>query len=149
MEKIENFTLWPCFFAFCVLKYIVNDCIWIWIRYKGVIQLKEKKKSQRLFITDIAREGRGVSKTESELSPGLRRFFLCLKNNIGKLLSLNIMMVLGNFPFIFIIIALAGYTQKNYMLPLSDFYQNEKIIKIIDLQVVNTSYYDFSHFSLI
>jgi hypothetical protein len=32
---------------------------------------------------------------------------------------------------------------------LSDFYQNEKIIKIIDLQVVNTSYYDFSHFSLI
>ena len=86
--------------------------------------MKEKKKSQRLFITDIAREGRGVSKTESELSPGLRRFFLCLKNNIGKLLSLNIMMVLGNFPFIFIIIALAGYTQKNYMLPLSDFYQN-------------------------
>lgn len=33
---------------------------------------------------------------------------------------------------------------------LSDFYQNEKVIKIIiDLQVVNTSYYDFSHFSLI
>ena len=86
--------------------------------------MKEKKKSTRLFITDITREGRGVSKTESELPPGLRRFFLCLKNNIGKLLSLNIMMVLGNFPFLFIIIALAGYTQKNYMLPLSDFYQN-------------------------
>lgn len=33
---------------------------------------------------------------------------------------------------------------------LSGFYQNEKIIKIIiDLQVVNTSYYDFSCFSLI
>ena len=86
--------------------------------------MKEKKKSTRLFITDITREGRGVSKTESELPPGLRRFFLCLKNNIGKLLTLNIMMVLGNFPFIFIIIALAGYTQKNYLLPLSDFFQN-------------------------
>lgn len=36
-----------------------------------------------------------------------------------------------------------------YML-LSDFYQNEKRIKIIiDLQVVNNSYCDFSHFSLI
>lgn len=86
--------------------------------------MKEKKKSSRLFITDITREGRGVSKTESELAPGLRRFFLCLKNNIGKLLSLNIMMVIGNFPFLFIIIALAGYTQKNYLLPLSDFFQN-------------------------
>ncbi len=86
--------------------------------------MKEKKKSTRLFITDITREGRGVSKTESELPPKLRRFFLCLKNNIGKLLTLNIMMVIGNFPFLFIIIALAGYTQKNYMLPLSDFFQN-------------------------
>ena len=83
-----------------------------------------EKKSSRLFITDIARDGRGVSKTESELPPGLRRFFLCLKNNIGKLLSVNIMMVLGNFPLLFIIIALAGYTQKNYLLPHSGFFQN-------------------------
>ena len=83
-----------------------------------------EKKSSRLFITDIARDGRGVSKTESELAPGMRRFFLCLKNNIGKLLSVNIMMVIGNFPLLFIIIALAGYTQENYLLPHSGFLQN-------------------------
>ncbi len=87
--------------------------------------MKEKKqKSKRLFITDIAGDGHGVSKTEGELPPGLRRFFICLKNNLGKLLSVNIMMVVGNFPIIFLIIALAGYTQKNYLLPLSDFFQN-------------------------
>lgn len=83
-----------------------------------------EKKSTRLFITDIARDGRGVSKNEGDLPPRLRRFFLCLKNNIGKLLSVNIMMVLGNFPLIFALIALAGYTQKNYLLPHSGLFQN-------------------------
>lgn len=72
----------------------------------------------------IAEDGKGVSKTESELPPRLRRFFMCLRNNLGKLLTLNILMVVCNFPILFIIIALAGYTQTEYLLPLSDVFQN-------------------------
>lgn len=87
--------------------------------------MKDKnKKSQGLKLIRIADEGKGVSKTESELPPSFKRFFLCLRNNLGKLLTLNILMVAGNFPLIFIIIALAGYTQTEYMLPLSDAFQN-------------------------
>ena len=52
---------------------------------------KEKKKRLRLF--DIQRDGKGISKNQKELEPGLKRFFISLKNNFGKIVSVNIIMV--------------------------------------------------------
>lgn len=80
------------------------------------------KKTFRLY--DPAREGKGISKSASELPMGLRRFFISFKDNIGKLVSVNIIMVLGNFPLLFAIAALAGYTQSDINLPISDLFQN-------------------------
>ena len=81
-----------------------------------------KKKRFRLF--DSQREGKGVSKNEKKLEPGLKRFFISYKNHFGKLVSVNIFFILGNFPFIFLIAALAGVTQNRIFFPLSDVFQN-------------------------
>ena len=84
----------------------------------------KKEKSQRLRIFDIQRDGKGISKKESLSPSGLKRFFLTYKNNFGKLISVNMIMVLGNFPIFFLIVTLSGYTKLDAYLPMSDLYQN-------------------------
>ncbi len=80
------------------------------------------KKTFKLY--DPTKDGKGVSKSASELPMSFRRFFISFKDNIGKLVSVNIFMVLGNFPLLFAIAALAGYTQNSVFLPVSDLFQN-------------------------
>ncbi len=83
---------------------------------------ENKKKRFKLF--DSQREGKGVSKNTKKLEPGLKRFFISYKDHFGKLVSVNIFFILGNFPIIFLIAALAGVTQNRIFLPLSDVFQN-------------------------
>lgn len=83
---------------------------------------KKKGFFGRLF--DSQRVGKGVSKRASQLDPGLKRFFICYKDNFGKLVSANILLVLGNFPLFFLICNLSGYFKIPYTLPVSDLYQN-------------------------
>lgn len=96
------------------------------ITTQGAFPLKndtQKKKRFRLF--DLTKDGRGISKQAPGSPPGtLRYFFRCLRNNFGKLVSVNIFFILGNFPLIFAIAALSGYTQTPRMLPTSDLFQN-------------------------
>lgn len=84
----------------------------------------KKKDNKRLQIFDIQRDGRGISKKEKLSESGLKRFFLTLKNNFGKLISVNMIMVLGNFPLLFLIITLSGYTKLETYTPLYDLFQN-------------------------
>lgn len=84
--------------------------------------MEKKKKKFRLF--NLQKEGKGISKNQAQLEPGLKRFFISYKNSFGKLVSVNIFFVLGNFPVIFLIAALSGLTKNNVFLPLSDFFQN-------------------------
>lgn len=86
--------------------------------------MKDQNLKKKFKLYDPAKEGKGVSKSASELPMGFRRFFITFRDNIGKLVSINIIMVLGNFPILFAIAALAGYTQNNINLPISDFFQN-------------------------
>lgn len=85
--------------------------------------MEKKKKSKALRIFDVTRDGKGVSKN-ADMKPGLKRFFRSLKDNFGKIVSVNIFMVLGNFPFIFLIANLSGYFQAPYFIPYSDLFQN-------------------------
>lgn len=85
---------------------------------------KNNKKKRRFKLFDWQREGKGVSKNEKELEPGLKRFFISYKNNFGKLISVNILFILGNFPLIFLIATLAGVTQNDVYMPLSDIFHN-------------------------
>lgn len=85
---------------------------------------KNNKKKRRFKLFDLQREGKGVSKNAKALEPGLKRFFISYKNNFGKLISVNILFVLGNFPLIFLIATLAGVTQNDVFMPLSDVFHN-------------------------
>lgn len=84
----------------------------------------ENKKKKRFKLFDLQKEGKGISKNQAVLEPGLKRFFISYKNNFGKLITVNIIMVLCNFPIFFLIAALAGVSKSDVFYPLSDFFQN-------------------------
>lgn len=83
-----------------------------------------KGKTPRFKIFDFQREGRGVSKREADLGTGLKRFFTSLKNHFNKIIYVNILMVLGNFPVFFLVAALSGYTQLDTSVPMYDIFQS-------------------------
>ena len=83
-----------------------------------------KKDNKRLRLFDITRDGKGLSKNSTEKAGGLKRFFISLKDNFGKITTVNIFMVIGNFPLIFLIATLSGLTKKQGMLPSFDIFQN-------------------------
>ncbi len=82
------------------------------------------KNNKRLRLFDITRDGRGISKKEPLSESGLKRFFITAKNSFGKLVYANMFMVLGNFPLLFLIITLSGYTKYESYTPLGDIFQN-------------------------
>lgn len=88
--------------------------------------MKDNKNSKRLRlkIVDFQKDGKGVSKSQADMAPGFKKFFLYLKNNFSKLVSVNIIMVLGNFPLFFLICNFSGYFKKDYFIPFSDLFQN-------------------------
>lgn len=86
--------------------------------------MDKNKKNKSLKLYDIARDGRGIGKNGRLNDSGLKRFFITYKDNMGKLLTLNIIFVLGNFPIFFLIAVLSGYTRVNALLPASDLFQN-------------------------
>lgn len=82
----------------------------------------EIKKKKRFKLFDSQREGKGVSKEEANLPPGMKKFFILYKRDFTRLLSVNIFMVLGNFPVLFLIIALSGLVSNDFVRPVNDAY---------------------------
>ncbi len=98
--------------------------------------MKENKEKKKFRLFDTQRVGKGISKTEDlSKDTGLRRFFFTLGNNFGKLVSVNIFMVLGNFPMLFLIAALTAFFKTETTLPLYDAYQN--ILGLLTIEGVN------------
>ena len=83
-----------------------------------------KKDNKRLRLFDITRDGKGLSKNSQEKVGGFKRFFISFKDNFGKITTLNIFMVLGNFPLIFLIATLSGLTKEKALIPAFDVFQN-------------------------
>ena len=81
-------------------------------------------KNRRLRIFDFTRDGKGISKSASELGWGFKRFFVTFKENFNKILYCNIFFVLGNFPILFFIATIPGYTKLESYIPFYDFLQN-------------------------
>ena len=86
--------------------------------------MKKNKTNKRLQLFDIARDGKGIGKKTVLKESGLQRFFVTYKDNMGKLLSVNILFVLGNFPIFFLVAYLSGYTRAEAFLPSGDLFQN-------------------------
>ena len=83
--------------------------------------MEPKKKRSRLYDF-IHRDGKGVSKADVVTTNGLKGFFYRFRLSFGKLISINIIYVLGNILLLFLILALAGYTKIPYVTPQNDFY---------------------------
>lgn len=85
--------------------------------------MKEKKK-KGFKLVNLELDGKGIGKEQDIPQNSLKRFFITYKDNIGKLVYVNMYMVLGNFPIIFLIAVLSGYTKLSAYLPSSDLFQN-------------------------
>ena len=86
-------------------------------------QSEEPKKKKRFRLFDSQREGKGVTKEQAANEGiGLKRFFRLYRDNLGKLLSVNILMVLGCLPLLFAIIALSGALSISFTEPASDLF---------------------------
>lgn len=88
------------------------------------------KKRFRLF--DSQREGKGVTKEDAVITPDLRGFFRSLKRNFTKLLSVNLLTLVGNFPVLFAILALSGLFKTSYMTPLSGYFGDLRAMMLLD-----------------
>lgn len=93
---------------------------YIHLRSKGL----ENKKKKRFRLFDITKDGKGISKNRAAMQPGLKRFFITFKENFNKLVTVNIIFVLGNFPVFFIIAAISGATKASMFIPLQDSFQS-------------------------
>ncbi|MBO4284328.1 MAG: DUF624 domain-containing protein [Clostridia bacterium] len=83
----------------------------------------EPKKKRKFRLFDTQREGKGVSKEQAlNEGTGLKRFFRLYRDNLGKLFSLNIMMVLGCIPLLFAILALSGTVSQEFSAPMSSLF---------------------------
>ncbi len=83
-----------------------------------------KPKKKRFNIFDSQREGKGVSKEDAVITPNLKGFFKSFSRNFNKLLSVNILMIIGNFPIFFALLGLSGVFKKPYFAPESSFFAN-------------------------
>ena len=86
--------------------------------------MKDKSNNKRLKLFDIAKDGKGISKNEALKQGGFKRFFISYKDNFNKILYVNIFMILGNFPLVFLIATLSGLTKLESTVPLYDVFQN-------------------------
>ncbi|MFA5561028.1 MAG: DUF624 domain-containing protein [Eubacteriales bacterium] len=80
----------------------------------------EPKKQFNLF--SFHRDGKGVNPEDVVTDTNLKGFFYRYRTSFGKLLSVNIIMVLGNIFLLFLVLTLAGYTKVPFLRPLYDVY---------------------------
>ncbi len=92
--------------------------------------MANEKKRFKLF--DLQKEGPGISKNDNLDPSCLKKFFISYKENFGKIIYANMFMVIGNFPLIFLIVTLSGYTKTPTLLPFYDVYQNINAILSIE-----------------
>ena len=95
-------------------------------------QEDETPKKRRFRLFDTQREGKGVSKEDAKITPDLGGFFRSFKRNFGKLLSVNLITLVGNFPLLFAILALSGLFKITYMMPLSGYFADLRALMLLD-----------------
>ena len=89
-------------------------------------------KKRRFRIFDSQREGRGVTKEDAKITPDLGGFFRSFGRAFTKLLSVNLMTLVGNFPLLFAILALSGVFKVAYMMPVSGLFPDLHALMLLD-----------------
>ena len=86
--------------------------------------MEEKKKKFNLFNA-FNREGKGIDKSDviNVLDkPNISNYFKLLGRKFNKLLSVNMFFIFGNFPVLFALFAIAGFTSDLTSAPSSALY---------------------------
>jgi uncharacterized membrane protein YesL len=86
------------------------------------MQDDQMPKKRRFKLFDSQREGRGVTREEANLPPKLKKFFILYRRDFSRLLTINIFMVLGNFPILFLILGLSGMFSADFTRPVVEGY---------------------------
>ena len=83
--------------------------------------MPEKKRKWKLF--DSQREGKGVYKENLEKTPGLKKFWRIYRENFfGRLLFINIIMIVGNLPLLLAFLAFQGVGSVSYYIPVGNLF---------------------------
>ena len=63
------------------------------------------------FFSWMSRDGRGVDPGERPVmeNPGIKNFFKLFGRNFNRIVTLNLMMIVGNFPIFFALAVMTGY----------------------------------------
>ena len=80
--------------------------------YNSEPELKKKRMTLNPFENMFKKDGKGVDKNEIKVldKPGLVNFFKLLQRKLNHIFSVNILMIFGNFPIFFGLLAFA-YTK--------------------------------------
>ncbi len=72
---------------------------------------KQEKKRFNLFDRFADRDGQGVPDDEEDITadPNLKNYFKMLGRKLNRLLTVNLYIIIGNFPIFFLLLANAGY----------------------------------------
>ena len=103
-----------------------------YINGSGLPDEEEPPKKRRFRVFDSQREGRGVSKEDAKITPDLGGFFRSFGRSFTKLLSVNLMTLVGNFPLLFAILALSGIFKVAYMMPVSGLFADLHALMLLD-----------------
>lgn len=103
---------------------------------------KNNKEKFNLFRFFMTKDGKGVSK-EDALNvlekPNIPNFFKLIRYQFNRILSVNMFYVFGNFPILFALFALAGYTSDKVITPASGLYTALKGTMYFDATPVTAS----------
>ena len=97
----------------------------------------EKKKKRFNLFDWYYRQGKGSDKEDINAlkTPNIPTFFKLMWSKFGKLLSANLIFVIGNFPLVFLLLALSGWFDKTSAVPTSvtwtSFLQSFKLSGIL------------------
>lgn len=81
------------------------------------------KEKKRFLLFDTQREGREILKSDVIKEPNLKKFWILLKENfMTRLFYANLTMIIGNFPLIFLLLALLGVGQASYFEPQGNLF---------------------------
>ena len=92
--------------------------------YNDEPELKKKKRmTLNPFENMFNKDGKGVEKDELKVldKPGLANFFKLLRRRLNHIFSVNILLIVGNFPVFFALLALA-YTTVDVLAPSYQIY---------------------------
>ncbi len=76
-------------------------------------QAEKKKEKKALFnpFANMNKDGQGVEKDDEVIAenPNLKNFFVLLGRKLNQILTVNLMLVAGNFPIFFALFVIGGY----------------------------------------